>query len=238
MHPKHTVVEVTCQHCGKPFRVHANILNKGQGKYCGRACYMATRPKNPPPERPCLHCGKMFRPVAKQDIGKFCSVECHRVHPTPRGSLAERFWAKVKKLPGDGCWEWQGAQAKPGGYGVIGGGPGRRNNLATHRVSWELHYGPIPDGLYVCHHCDNKPCVRPDHLFLGTNAENQQDAVRKGLLACGEKQHQAKLTDAQVLILRQKAREGVARSALAREYGVAKVTVDHIVTRRSWRHLP
>lgn len=89
--------------------------------------------------------------------------------------VADRFWPKVQK--GDGCWEWQGSRL-PHGYGHLTI-PGRGVPYA-HRISWELTHGEIPDGLWVLHHCDNPPCVRPDHLFLGTAQDNVDDSIRKG----------------------------------------------------------
>jgi hypothetical protein len=87
--------------------------------------------------------------------------------------LLERFWRKVRKT--DGCWEWT-ASFRGLGYGQI---KVNQKMLYAHRVSWEMANGPIPDGLCVLHHCDNPPCVNPDHLFLGTQADNMRDKVRK-----------------------------------------------------------
>ncbi len=100
-----------------------------------------------------------------------------------------RFWKNVNKLPGEGCWEWMATRTH------VGKGKGRKGRrgagyggfmhpwtkrVAAHRFSWELHNGPIPEGMIVMHICDNPPCVRPDHLKLGTLKENSQDAIAKG----------------------------------------------------------
>lgn len=97
-------------------------------------------------------------------------------------TLSERFWQKVAKQD-DGCWVWQGARAGHG-YGTLKRGERGLTKLA-HRISWELHFGAIPDGMCVCHHCDEPPCVNPDHLFLGTVKDNVGDMLEKGRRGAG-----------------------------------------------------
>lgn len=98
--------------------------------------------------------------------------------------LAERFWKRVDRVERpDACWLWKGTKTRLG-YGQIGADaqPGiyRPAVLYAHRVAWELANGPIPTGLFVCHRCDTPGCVRPDHLFLGTQTDNMRDAAKKG----------------------------------------------------------
>lgn len=92
-------------------------------------------------------------------------------------SLAERFWLQVEKIPEHSCWEWTGSIRTRDGYGGI---KFQQRSLLAHRVAWELHNGPILNGLCVLHRCDNPTCVRPDHLFLGTLQDNAVDMQRKG----------------------------------------------------------
>lgn len=104
----------------------------------------------------------------------------------PRGldvELTERqrgwFWSHVRVNERTGCWEWTGGHDKDG-YGYFLVRPRLKGLDRTHRVSWVIHFGPIPVGLFVLHRCDNPPCVRPDHLWLGTSADNTADMVAKG----------------------------------------------------------
>jgi hypothetical protein len=111
----------------------------------------------------------------------------------------------------------------------------------AHRYSWELHFGPVPAGLQVCHHCDNRGCVRPDHLFLGTPADNTRDMCEKGRQghrsSPGEKNGFAKLTNDQVLEIRRRTANGETGTTLARELGVSNSAISGIVLRKSWRHI-
>jgi DNA-binding XRE family transcriptional regulator len=142
-----------------------------------------------------------------------------------------RFWDKVDKdEPGD-CWEWT-ASVGSHGYGQIWDG---FTNWLAHRFSYHIHHGPIPDGLFVCHHCDNKRCVNPDHLFLGTTDENMADAVRKGRMESGEDRYNSKLTEPEVLEIVARHDAGESQSALAEDYGVSRGTINSIVAGYSWR---
>lgn len=87
--------------------------------------------------------------------------------------LEDRFWNKVRKS--DNCWEWTAGKNRGYGAFFVNG-----KNVGAHKFSWEIHFGEIPKGMYVCHRCDNSLCVRPDHLFLGTQLDNIQDSVMKG----------------------------------------------------------
>lgn len=103
--------------------------------------------------------------------------------PKPK-PIAERFWPRVEKRDADECWEWKGSRLQKG-YGTMPCWPFKRPALA-HRVSWEIHNGNIPDGLIVCHRCDNPPCVNPAHLFLGSHQDNLRDMVKKGRQVLGD----------------------------------------------------
>ncbi len=105
--------------------------------------------------------------------GQLIGNDEHICPPVPR---EERFWKHVHKT--DSCWLWT-ASVNDKGYGQLFVGVGK-SPLRAHRVSWELHRGLIPIGLLVLHHCDNPPCVRPDHLFLGTYKDSTQDMISKG----------------------------------------------------------
>jgi hypothetical protein len=148
-----------------------------------------------------------------------------------RRPLEERFWEKV--LIGDGCWEWTASRNKRG-YGRMGNG--QRASVLAHRASWELAHGPISDGLHVLHRCDNPPCVRPGHLFLGTDADNGADKAAKGRAAdkSGAKNGRAILTPAQVASLRSDIASGLTERAAAKRYGIGKSQAHNIASGAHW----
>ena len=147
---------------------------------------------------------------------------------------ADRFWPKVDKS-GD-CWPWTGTRL-PKGYGQFGRGRRGAGMAKAHRISWELHYGPIPEGLCVLHHCDNPPCVRPDHLFLGTQSDNLADMTAKGRRvrhgAAGEANVKARLTWDEVRAIRASA--GETGNQLAARYGVTRGEIYNVRSMRTWR---
>jgi len=144
----------------------------------------------------------------------------------------DRFWAKVQKT--DGCWIWQGDRFAYG-YGRI---KVRPRTLLAHRVSWEIAHGPIPPGLFVCHHCDNPPCVNPAHLFLGTCDDNIRDRDRKGRggWSAGSAHYLAKLSEPEVVAARYAyALSGCTQAALMRALGVSQPTASRLLTGTSYR---
>lgn len=156
-----------------------------------------------------------------------------------RQTAEERFWSKVDKS-GD-CWEWRAFRdSGRGGYGKYDFDL-QKSPQGAHRIAWELTYGPIPKGMYVCHHCDNPSCVRVDgHLFLGTQTDNMQDMIAKGRKnpALGSKNGNAKLTEAEVREIRRlyfSKQCGVVE--LAKRFGVSRVTIRDIYTGKIWKHL-
>jgi hypothetical protein len=145
----------------------------------------------------------------------------------------KRFWEKVDRS-GD-CWLWTTGTLRHG-YGAffLDG----KQRLA-HRVAWELTHGPIPDGMMVMHRCDTPGCVRPNHLRLGTGFDNMGDAAEKGRMKRGESHYLTKLTERDVQVIRLlHDRIGLNQCELARRYNVGRVTIQGIVHRKSWKHVP
>lgn len=156
-----------------------------------------------------------------------------------RTPIADRFWPKVEKS--DGCWIWTGCRCNRG-YGQIGTG-GKTAHTTAHRVSYELNKGPIPDGMHVLHSCDNPPCVRPDHLFLGTHTDNMRDMWAKQRGRCdgagkvGSKNPRSVLTEEVVAEIRRMATSGAKHKAIAEIFGVTRQAISYVVRRETWKHV-
>lgn len=153
------------------------------------------------------------------------------------------FWKHVHKT--ETCWLWTASGSGPkGAYGGFNNG---RKKVKAHRFSWEMHRGPIPEGLNVLHTCDVPRCVNPAHLFLGTHKDNTQDAIEKGrfhfqvnpgFAARGIRQHEAKLTDDKVFRLRRLRLKGVSFYRMAEYTGLSRTTVSRAVDGIQWAHVP
>src|SRR5262245_22106304 len=164
----------------------------------------------------------------------------HTLHSSP-----ELCWSHVNKGDADACWCWIGARSN--GYGNLHVRQWYDANdrkhvewKKAHRRAWELSYGAIPEGLSVLHRCDNPPCVRPDHLFLGTRADNAHDRTREGRTADHHGVHNpnVKLTPEDVLMIRKRyAEDGDTQQELADRFGVKQAYVSNIILRKAWRNL-
>lgn len=153
----------------------------------------------------------------------------------PRASTDpyERMMRYVSPEPNTGCWIFTG-RINDKGYGMIDRG------TRVHRLSWTHEHGPIPSGLFVCHHCDNRPCCNPAHLFLGTPKDNMQDMIKKGRkrVPMGIDHRKAKLTVENVHEIRRLLVRNLSKMAIAAAYGIAPSAIYGIATHRTWKHVP
>jgi len=246
-----------CLVCQSPFSTLSYEVKKGWGKYCSKAC--ANKAQTTRVSRICLACQTPFEKgmyAIRNGGGKYCSIPCSIHHRTTMPCIVTRFWSHVRKT--DDCWLWCGPK-NAYGYGTFNISA---NPVRAHRFAYELTYGLILPGLLCCHHCDVRLCVRPEHLFLGTNGDNLRDMSSKGrsgahvhpeTLARGDRngsrmhperyprgeQHiSAKLTDAQVIEIRRLyTQTQTTYHLLALRYGVSLTLIAKIVRREVWKHL-
>lgn len=151
----------------------------------------------------------------------------------------EKFWSRVNKngptMPNmdTPCWEW--IAGRNYNYGILSV---NKKTVRAHVYSYTLANGEFESGLCVLHRCDNRPCVRPDHLFLGTHADNVRDKVKKGRQAKGERAYATKLTACEVIEMRKIFAAGqVSQRALARQYGITPQSAYRVLRRLQWRHV-
>lgn len=205
----------TCQKCG------AGYVGWVASKYCAPCAQKAkheTIVKKRVQRRatkPCGHCGKPFECTGRKG---FCSLDCQL-----RGTIRED----------GGCWLWQGPAVF--GYGQIRLPPLFKNKR-VHRVAYEHWIGPIPKGMCVCHKCDVRNCINPEHLFLGTTQENTADKVAKGRQNHSENHGKTRLSrEAVAEILATPPTPG-SGAALARKYGVTPTAILLVRKRKNWKH--
>lgn len=175
----------------------------------------------------------MRRVLARADCPK-----CGKSLPTGGGYIRhvrccgrqeEFFWAKVERLPWSGCWIWMG-YVQRFGHGWLG-----QYGLA-HRYAWKLMSRELRDDQFLLHLCDIPACVNPDHLYIGTRADNNRDKVLRGRILRGEASPRSKITEEAVRDIRLRYTHEIA-PALAAEYGISASHVYAIAARRSWSHL-
>ena len=150
-------------------------------------------------------------------------------------TLEQRFNEKWVENSETGCWDWT-ASTFPSGYGRIREGGRETNHVGAHRISYKLHVGEIPSGLCVCHRCDRRCCVNPDHLFLGTHEDNMRDMVEKGRALGGGRNPKAKLSQGDIDFVRWALpRWGKGGAAhLAKFFGVSQTQMSRIKYGRAW----
>lgn len=200
-----------------------------------------------PESNPKRHRSKFKHPCAC-GCGAMVREKWKRGHA--RRQSGDLFWNRVTK--GVGCWQWTGPKDR--GYGII---IFNGHRVRAHRYSYELHFGASPGRLFVCHRCDNPSCVRPDHLFLGTQLDNMQDMARKGRhwrknhpewayhgpmphperCARGERHGRAKVNAELVRAFRRDVAAGETRVAVAKKYGVHRAIVYSVISGKTWAHV-
>lgn len=236
------LIDRTCEQCRQSFQVRAYRIQQGRGRYCSIPCRTAAQVTRV--QRQCEICTTPFEThpskIAKGH-GRYCSPKCMGA---AMRTTSEAFWRRVVRGKPSACWPWLGATGKAGHGRTLW----QDRHHSAHRVAYELTYGPVPDGLQVCHRCDNAPCCNPQHLYLDTPAGNNADMWARGrgrsgpqidpsCLPRGERHPNAKLTTAAVLRIRVQAAAGVRHRDLADTYGVSNGAIGAVVSRRLWRHV-
>lgn len=171
----------------------------------------------------CKPCSKRYK-YNKDNLARKQRVRTQEKRVT-NSSAIERFWKHVNKLGPEQCWEWK-ASLERTGYGRLSLGSWQ---ILSHRFSYNLHKGDIPDDLLVCHTCDNRKCCNPNHLWLGTHADNHGDRNYKKRQANGERIGKCKLSDSDVSAIREMKEIGLYCSEIAAMFGVSKNHVGDIV---------
>jgi len=183
----------------------------------------------------CQECGAIYyKPPSGR--GKFCSRACTHKSLSRNYSkeLSETIWKFIDRTNGDAaCWIWNGATVA-GGYGCI---RSKGKLHRAHRAVYELLVGPIPNGAFLLHSCDNPKCCNPKHLRPGNAKENLHDAISRNRFLVGEKSPHSKLSNEDVIAIRKERATGATGRSLSKKYGIAESEISAIVNRRRWTHV-
>lgn len=156
-----------------------------------------------------------------------------------RMTLMERFNANHQKLE-NGCWEWTGEKDMQG-YGMVRILPHKDcpdiKRIKGHRLSWMLFNGPLPMHLLICHKCDRRSCVNPEHLFLGTQKDNMRDCIKKGRHMHGIGHVWAKLNPEKVREIRKLKAEGQTYDQLSAKFAVHRITIAQVIQQKTWKEV-
>jgi len=178
-------------------------------------------------------------PLRLEDLEGLCDHQRRLLLLERMASSVEgraRFWAKTEKKGKDDCWEWQGWINRYGYY-AIRLTRTKAMNFEAHRISYFLTHGQLPENMVVCHTCDNRICVNPSHLFLGTYQDNSSDMVRKGRQVIGENVKGAKLSETSVREIRKLLKDGVTKYRISKIFGVSPETITFVQKRATWKHV-
>jgi hypothetical protein len=234
-------IEFNCRYCSNYFKVKEWDAEKRNPTYCSNKCYLDYM-KSLNIDINCDYCNKLFT-ARKNDIEKrntrFCSRKCCNLYKKDNSNIEAKFWSSVDKINDeDSCWNYSGHIDKSTGYGSVYIGTNKKGKTMkekAHRYSFLLENGYLPKGNneVICHKCDNRKCVRPSHLFHSTQKGNVEDMVKKG-----RDKHFTKLTESQVLEIREKYKHGnISQSSLANQYGTEQTNICQIVNKKTWKHL-
>lgn len=189
--------------------------------------------------RCCEDCRKKYLQLMQKERSRkkcpVCGVEHNEIckECCTRCKILNRYETK------NGCWEWQG-KIGANGYGILNiRENGKKMDILTHRESYRIFKGEIPDGMYVLHKCDNRSCINPDHLWVGTGKENVQDCIKKGRFCNGHERAKisGKLTEHQVMEMREMYSNGFSPKELQEKFKVSQSQVSGILTYRFWKHV-